>query len=117
MTINQLPLTPVRWRRLHPHLRAELLHALGGKAAIIGRPVLDVTNDLCARSGHGLALALYDGLRGDPPPEYEECGSGAMMRLLALLGEDRGRHDTWLYGSEEAPLLLRTRYLSREART
>jgi hypothetical protein len=37
MTINQLPLTPARWRRLHPALRAELRQALGSQQAIIGK--------------------------------------------------------------------------------
>ncbi|HEX9869592.1 MAG TPA: hypothetical protein VGC99_13550 [Candidatus Tectomicrobia bacterium] len=116
MTINQLPLTAARWRRLHPELRAELRQALGGKSAIIDRQVLDVARALYAHSAHGLALALYEALQGEPLAEYQGCGLGRLMDLRAFMGEDPDRHDTWVYGSEEAPLLLPTRNLSREAR-
>ena len=37
MTINQLPLTPARWRRLHPAFRVALRQALGSKHAILNR--------------------------------------------------------------------------------
>ena len=79
MNLNQMIITPARWRRLHPELRAELRQALGGKASIIGRQVLDVARALCARSAYGLALALYEALQGDPPPEYGQCGLRAFM--------------------------------------
>lgn len=36
MTINQVPLTPARWRRLAPALRAELRQVLGRTRAIRG---------------------------------------------------------------------------------
>jgi hypothetical protein len=117
MTINRIPLTEARWRCLHPNLRAELRQALGGKSAILNRPVLDVARNLCARSAHGLALALYEALQGDPPPEYQGCGLGRLMDLRAFMGEDPGRRDRWVYGSEEAPLLFPTLNLSRDART
>jgi hypothetical protein len=37
MTINEQPLTPARWRRLPPELRAELRQVLGSKHAILNR--------------------------------------------------------------------------------
>jgi hypothetical protein len=114
MTINALPLTPARWRRLDPQLRAELRQVLGGKQAILGRPVLDVARELCAQGAHELAWHLYQGLDGQPFTLYQGCGLGLTMDLRHFMGEDG---EDWTYGSEEAPLLLRTRYLSREART
>ena len=90
MTINQLPLTPARWRRLAPELRAELRQVLGGKAAILNRQVLDVAQDLCAREASLLALGLYAALKGEPPPEAEPCGLGAILRLQDLMGEATG---------------------------
>ncbi|MGH2393985.1 MAG: hypothetical protein ACRDGH_10950, partial [Candidatus Limnocylindria bacterium] len=64
MTINQLPLTAARWRRLHPALRAEFRQVLGTKAAIINRPVLDVARALCAHGAYVLVWHLYQGLDG-----------------------------------------------------
>ena len=89
-------LTPARWRRLDPALRRELRQALGGKAALIGRQVLEVARDLCRHHADGLALDLYRALHGDPSPPYE-CGLGAMVTLRChYMGEVP---ETWLYGS------------------
>jgi hypothetical protein len=91
MMINAQPLTPARWRRLHPALWAELRQVLGSTQAIINRPVLDVAQDLCARDASWLVLGLYAALHGVPPPEAEPCGLGAMLRLQAWMGEDLDR--------------------------
>ena len=102
MTINRLPLTPVRWRRLAPELRAELRQVLGPQAGILNRPVLDVARNLCARDASLLAWHLYQGLDGQPFTPYEGCGLGLSMDLRCCMGEE----GDWVYGSEEAPLLL-----------
>jgi hypothetical protein len=108
LPINQQPLTPARWRRLPSELCAELRQVLGGTQAIINRQVLDVAKALCARGAHGVALDLYDALNGEPPPY--ECGLGRTLRRRALMGED---HKPWVYGAEEAPLLLPTQHRPR----
>jgi hypothetical protein len=87
MTINEQPLTPARWRRLAPELRAELRQVLGTKARILNRPVLDVAKDLCARDAYLLALGVYAALQGEPPPEAEPCGLGVILRCQDLMGE------------------------------
>jgi hypothetical protein len=89
MTINDIPLTAYCWRRLPAPLRVELRQILGGKAAILNRPVLDVARALCVRDASWLALGVYAALHGDPPPEAEPCGLGAMLRLQEWMGEDR----------------------------
>jgi hypothetical protein len=90
MTINQLPLTPARWRRLPPQLRVELRQVLGPQASILNRPVLEIARMLCARDADLLALGVYAALRGEPPPEAEPCGLGASLRLQELMsGEAR----------------------------
>jgi hypothetical protein len=100
MTINQLPspgpgsrlnahpLTPARWRRLHPEIRAELRQVLGGTSAILHLPVLDVARDLCARGAYELAWHLYQGLDGQPFTPYAGCGLGLLMDLRGWMGED-----------------------------
>jgi hypothetical protein len=88
VTINQQPLTPARWRRLAPQIRTELRQVLGGKPAILNRPVLDLARDLCARDAYGLAFDLYQALDGQPPAEYRSCGFGLLMTLKELMGED-----------------------------
>jgi len=87
MKINQFPLTPARWRRLAPQLRAELRQVLGPPAGILNRPVLALAQELCAHGHEWLALRLYAALQGEPPPTPEPCGLGAMLRLEALMGE------------------------------
>jgi len=105
-------LTPAHWRRLDPALRAALLEVLGPKAGILNHQVLDLAKALCANGAHDLALAMYRALHGDPEPPYE-CGLGAMVTLRChYMGEDM---ESWLYGSEETPLLLPTRRLPRGA--
>ncbi|HEX9872179.1 MAG TPA: hypothetical protein VGC99_27000 [Candidatus Tectomicrobia bacterium] len=103
MTINQLPLTPARWRCLAPELRTELRQVLGSKQAILNRPVLDVARALCARDASLLAWHLYQGLDGQPFTPYQGCGLGLTMDLRAAMGEDQ---EPWDYGSEAFPLLL-----------
>lgn len=103
MMINQLPLPPTRWRRLHPQLRAELRQVLGEKAAIINRQVLDVAKDLIARDASLLAWHLYQEIDGQPFTSYQGCGLGLTMDLRAAMAEDQ---EPWCYGSEDAPLLL-----------
>jgi hypothetical protein len=103
MTINQLPLTPARWRRLAPDLRAELRQVLGPQAGILHRPVLDVARDLIARDASLLAWHLYQGLNGQPFTPYQGCGLGLTMDLRARMGEEG---DDLVYGSGETPLLL-----------
>jgi hypothetical protein len=78
MTINTISLTEARWRRLHPEFRARLRQVLGRKRAMINRQVLQIARDLCARSAHGVALALYEGLQGEPPAQYQGCGLGLL---------------------------------------
>ena len=101
--MTKLPLTPARWRRLPPQLRAELRQVLGSKQAILNRPVLDVARDLCARDAALLAWHLYQGLDGEPFTPYQGCGLGLTMDLRRCMGEDG---EPWVYGSEEFPLLL-----------
>ena len=113
MTINQLPLTLARWRRLAPKLRAELRQVLGPKASILNRQVLDLARELCAHDASLLAWHLYQGLAGEPFTPYQGCGLGLSMDLRRFLGKDADPHDTWVYGSEEAPLLFPTRGLAR----
>jgi hypothetical protein len=81
MTLNEQPLTPARWRRLHPHLRTDLRRVLGGKQAILNRPVLDVARMLCARDAYLLAWHLYQGLNGQPHSPCQDCGLGLLMDL------------------------------------
>jgi hypothetical protein len=88
MTINQLPLTPDRWRRLHPELRAALRQVLGPKAGILNHPVLDIARTLCARDAYLLAWHLYQGLAGEPFRPYQGCGLGLLMDLRAFMSED-----------------------------
>jgi hypothetical protein len=88
MQINELPLTPTRWRRLAPALRAALRQVLGGKPAIIGRPVLDIARALCARDAYELAWQLYQDLDGEPLTPYQGCGLGLLMSLRDRMGED-----------------------------
>jgi hypothetical protein len=87
MTINDIPLTPARWRRLPPEIRVELRQVLG-KPAIIGHQVLDVARDLCARDAYLLAWHLYQGLNGQPFSPYLSCGLGLLMDLRNYMGED-----------------------------
>ena len=103
MNHNAVIISQTVWRRLAPTLRAELRQVLGGKAVIIGRPVLDVARDLCARDASLLAWHLYQGFDGEPPTDYQGCGLGLTMDLKARMGEDQ---EPWVYGSEEFPLLL-----------
>jgi hypothetical protein len=103
MTINQFPLTPARWRRLHSQLRFELRQVLGGTSAILNRPVLDVARALCQHDAHGLAWHLYQGLDGQPFTKYQGCGLGLSMDLRHFMGEDG---DPGVYGSEAFPLCL-----------
>jgi hypothetical protein len=103
MTINDHPLTPYRWRRLDPQLRAELRQVLGNNAAILHRPVLDVARALCAHDAALLAWHLYQGLAGEPFTPYRGCGLGLTMDLRRLMGEDG---EDWVYGSEACPLLV-----------
>lgn len=86
MTINEQPLTPSRWRRLHPHLRTELRQILGGTQAILNRPVLDVTSALCEHGRPDVALAFYDALTGQPGAIYG-CGVGAMWAPKQYMDE------------------------------
>ena len=107
MTINQLPLdsldeesetttadlntliiTTARWRRMAPELRTELRQVLGGKAAILNRPVLDMAQALCARDAYLFAWHLYQGLDGQPYSPYQGCGLGLLMDLRCFMGED-----------------------------
>lgn len=88
MTINQLPLTPARWRRLDPALCTELLQVLGPKAAILNHQVLDVARALCAQGAYLLAWHLYQQLDGQPFMPYRGCGLGLLMSLRELMGED-----------------------------
>jgi hypothetical protein len=103
MTINQLLLTPARWRRLHSALRTELRQVLGPQAGILNRTVLDLARDLCAHDASVLAWHLYQGLDGEPFTPYAGCGLGLSMDLRRCMGEDG---EPWIYGSAEAPLLL-----------
>jgi hypothetical protein len=73
MTINEQPLTPARWRRLHPHLRTELRQVLGPQAGILGRPVLEIARMLCARDAYLLAWHLCQGLDGQPHSPHQGC--------------------------------------------
>jgi hypothetical protein len=86
--LNEIFITEAGWRRLHPEIRAELRQALGGKTSIIGRQVLDVARDLCARSAYGIALALYEAPQGDRHPEYGHCGLSVLLSFRAFMGED-----------------------------
>ncbi|HEX9869589.1 MAG TPA: hypothetical protein VGC99_13535 [Candidatus Tectomicrobia bacterium] len=88
MTINRIRLTEARWRRLAPELRAMLRQVLGGKPAIINRPVLDIARALCAHGAYELAFALYQHLDGQPPTPYAGCGLGLLMDLRSFMGED-----------------------------
>ena len=88
MMINEPPLTPARWRCLHPHLRTELRQILGGKQAILNRPVLDIAGMLCAREAYLLAWHLYQGLDGQPFTPYQGCGLGLLMDLRSFMGEN-----------------------------
>jgi hypothetical protein len=86
--VNEQPLTPTPWRRLHPQLRTELRQILGGKQAILNRPVLDIARMLCAREAYLLAWHLYQGLDGQPFTPYQSCGLGLLMDLRSFMGED-----------------------------
>jgi hypothetical protein len=113
MQINQLPLTPARWRRLPPELRAELRQVLGPQAGIIGRPVLAIARNLCGRGAYELAWQLYQGLDGEPFTPYAGCGLGLLVNVRDRLGEDPDRRDKWVYGAEDAPVLFPTLHLPR----
>jgi hypothetical protein len=76
---------------------------MGGKAAILNRPLLDVARDLCARDASLLAWHLYQGLDGQPFTPYQGCGLGLTMDLRAWMGEEG---DDLVYGSGETPLLM-----------
>jgi hypothetical protein len=88
MVVNEPPLTPARWRRLHPQLRTELRQVLGGEQAILNRPALDIAQMLCAREACLLAWHLYQGLDAQPFTPYQGCGLGLLMDLRSFMRED-----------------------------
>lgn len=77
MTINESPLTPTPWRRLHPALRVELRQVLGGKATILGQPIIALARALCARDAYLLAWPLYQQLDGQPFKPYQAAAWGS----------------------------------------
>ena len=57
-----------------------------GKPSIIGRQVLDIARDLCARDIYDLAFDFYQALEGQPEIPYQGCGLGLLMNLLYVDG-------------------------------
>jgi hypothetical protein len=88
MTINQVPLTPARWRRLAPALRIELRRALRSQSAIVDHQVLEIAQALCDRGAYDVAFALCEAIEGQPAIPYQGCGLGLLMNLRECMGED-----------------------------
>jgi hypothetical protein len=85
ISLNTTPLTEAHWRQLPPALRARLRRRLGGKAAILNRPVLNIAQALCERGDFDLTFDLY---RAPCPPTRRRPSAVVARVAPGLTGMD-----------------------------